>query len=74
MTDTLADLLARWAERDSRYSMRKHNGVRAWVTPDEQALIVAVRRAEADTLPGEHRSRALASLSGWTPPVWVGRT
>jgi len=65
----LSDLLALWAERDSRYGTRKMYGPHGPLTQIEIDSIRVWRRREVDALPVDDRARAWNELNAWVPPT-----
>lgn len=65
---TLADLRLIWAQRDRRYSLRRHP-----VPPEQIEQVRLWRQAEAEELPRPVRAAAFLEAGRWEPPERVRR-
>ncbi len=62
---TARELIALWAERDSRYRLRLSKGIHDGELP----AILAARRADVANLELPERAAAFRALAVWRPPL-----
>ena len=66
---TAADLIAKWDERDRRYSVRKVSGFAAPLTEAEETAVKMFRRLETQDLHPDEQEIALRAIANWHPPL-----
>ena len=64
-----ADLIKKWNERDSRYSLRRVGGFAAPLSDAEADAVKMFRRLETQDLHPDEQEIALRWISIWHPPI-----